>query len=159
MTGTMMMERTGMSMPGMGMPGMGMPGMGQGMGMPASANWLMVPRCTMKMEKCTGGMKITCSCDDKMACSMMQNLCNMMAGGMCSCCMMMNGMMVCCCNLTMGMCKCEMTKDGICVTCTSGDPKCGEMIQACCDCMSCMLKDGCTCCVMMNGNPVCCGCC
>ena len=34
---------------------------------------------------------------------------------------MMNGMMVCCCNLTMGMCKCEMTKDGVCITCTSGD--------------------------------------
>ncbi len=44
---------------------------------------------------------------------MMQNLCTMMAGGMCSCCMMMNGMMVCCCNLTMGMCKCEMTEDGV----------------------------------------------
>ena len=34
---------------------------------------------------------------------------------------MMNGMMVCCCNLTMGMCKCEMTEDGVCITCTSGD--------------------------------------
>ena len=44
---------------------------------------------------------------------MMQNLCTMLAGGMCSCCCMMNGMMVCCCNLTMGMCKCEMTKDGV----------------------------------------------
>ena len=75
-------------------------------------NMLMVPRCTMKMEKCTGGMKITCMCDDPMACSMMQNLCMMLQGGMCSCCCMMNGMMVCCCNLTMGMCKCEMTKDG-----------------------------------------------
>ena len=58
-------------------------------------------------------MKITCTCDDKMACSMMQNLCTMLAGGMCSCCCMMNGMMVCSCNLTMGMCKCEMTKDGV----------------------------------------------
>ena len=58
-------------------------------------------------------MKITCICDDPMACSMMQNLCTMLAGGMCSCCMMMNGMMVCCCNLTMGMCKCEMTDKGV----------------------------------------------
>ena len=99
-------------------------------------NFVMVPRCTIKMEKCTGGMKITCVCDDKMACSMMQNLCTMLAGGMCSCCCMMNGMMVCCCNLTMGMCKCEMTKDGCCITCTSGDTKCCEMIQACCDCMT-----------------------
>ena len=100
----------------------------------------MVPRCTIKIEKCTGGMKITCTCDDKMACSMMQNLCTMLAGGMCTCCMMMNGMMVCCCNLTMGMCKCEMTDKGCCITCTSGDEKCCEMIQACCDCMSTLMQ-------------------
>ena len=36
----------------------------------------------------------------------------------------------------MGMCKCEMTENGVCVTCTSGDSKCCEMIQACCDCLS-----------------------
>jgi hypothetical protein len=102
-------------------------------------------------------MKITCSSEDKMAASMVQHLCSMLAGGMCSCCMMMNGMMVCCCNLTMGMCKCENTRDGVVMTCTSGDPKCGEMIQACCDCMATMMKDGCTCCVMMNNMAVCCG--
>jgi hypothetical protein len=71
---------------------------------------------------------------------------------------MMNGMMVCCCNLTMGMCKCETTKDGVCITCTSGDPKCCEMIQECCACMACMMKAGCTCCIMLNNTPVCCGC-
>jgi hypothetical protein len=32
------------------------------------------------------------------------------------------------------------------------------MIQACCDCLSCMTKDGCTCCVMMNNTPIACGC-
>jgi hypothetical protein len=32
------------------------------------------------------------------------------------------------------------------------------MIQACCECMSTMMKDGCMCCVMMNNTPVCCGC-
>ena len=88
---SMMMERTGMSMPGMASGGMAAP-----MAMPTGAQWLMIPRCTMKMEKCNGGMKITCTCDDKAACTMMQNLCNMMAGGMVSCCMMMNGMPVCC---------------------------------------------------------------
>jgi hypothetical protein len=159
MSGAMMMERSAMGMPGMAGPGMGAPTMGAPTGMPTGTNYMMVPRCTIKMEKCTGGMKITCTCDDEVACSMVQNLCTMMTGGMCSCCMMMNGMMVCCCNLTMGMCKCEMTKKGVTITCTSGDAKCGEMIQACCDCMSCMLKDGCTCCVMMNNTPVCCGCC
>jgi hypothetical protein len=153
---TMMMDRA--SMTGMGATGMGTP-MGTTGSMPSTTNWMMVPRCTIKMEKCTGGMKMTCSCDDAMACSMMQNLCTMLAGSMCSCCMMMNGMMVCCCNLTMGMFKCEMTDKGCVITCTSGDAKCCEMIQACCDCMACMLKDGCTCCVMMNNTPVCCGCC
>ncbi len=66
-------------------------------------NMMMVPRCAMKVEKCPGGMKITCSCDDPAACTMMQNLCAMMAGGMCGLCCTMNGMMVCNCNLMMGM--------------------------------------------------------
>jgi len=157
MTNTMMMDRTGMAMPGMGMPGMAPTGMAAPTGMPVGPNYLMVPRCTMKFEKCTGGMKITCSCDDPTACSMMQNLCTMMQGGMCSCCCMLNGMMVHCCNLTMGMCKCEMTKDGCSITCTSGDAECCKMIQACCDCMDTMAKCGCTCCVLMNNTPCCCG--
>jgi hypothetical protein len=93
-----------------------------------------------------------------MACGMLQNLCTMMAGGMCGFGITLNGMMVYSCNLTMGMCKCEMTKDGVCLTCTSGDPKCASMIEACCDCMVTMLKAGCTCCMMMNNMPVCCGC-
>ena len=159
MSSTMMMERTGMGMPGVGVPGMGVPTMGGATATPASAGYVMVPRCTVKMEKCTGGMKLTCTCDDPMACSMMQNLCTMLAGGMCSCCMILNGVTVCTCCLTMGLCKCELTEMGCCITCTSGDPKCCEMIQACCDCMCCMLKDGCTCCVMMNNTPVACGCC
>jgi hypothetical protein len=154
MSGTMMMERTGMGMPGLGVPGMGTPPVGAPTGMPSA---MMVPRCTFKVEKCQGGMKITCSCDDKMACSMVQNLCSMLQGGMCSCCMMMNGMMVCTCNLTMGMCRYEMIEDGVCITCTSGDAKCCEMIQACCDCLSCMMEAGCTCCVLINSTPICCG--
>lgn len=155
---SVMMERTGMGMPGMA-GSVGMPSVGAPSSAPATPSWMMVPRCTIKVEKCQGGMKIMCSCDDKTAASMVQNLCTMLAGGMVSCSCMMNGMMVCCCNLTMGMCKCETTKDGVCITCTSGDAKCGEMIQACCDCVSGMLKSGCTCCVMMSNTPVCCGCC
>jgi hypothetical protein len=154
MSSTMMMERTGVGVPGMATPTATTP-----TGVPVGTNWMMVPRCTYKFEKVQGGLKITCSCEDKMACSMVQNLCTMLAGGMCSCCCMMNGVMVCCCNLTMGMCKCEMTSDGVCITCTSGDAKCCEMIQACCDCLSCMVEAGCTCCVLMNNTPVCCGCC
>jgi hypothetical protein len=103
-------------------------------------------------------MKITCSCADKMACSMVQNLCTMLAGGMCSCCVVMNGIPVCTFNLMMGMCKCEMTETGVCITCTSGDQHCCDMIQACCHCVNCMMEAGCSCFVMMNNTPVCCGC-
>jgi hypothetical protein len=157
MTNMMMMGRTDAGMmPGMGMPGMGMPGMGTG-ATPAGPSMMMVPRCSMKMEKVQGGMKITCTCDDQVAAGMVQNLCTMLQGGMCTCCMMMNGMTVCCCNLMMGMCRCEAAGSGCTVTCTSGDPKCAEMIQACCDCLGTMMKDGCTCCLMMNNTPVCCG--
>src|SRR5580692_3077927 len=64
--------------------GMMMPGMGSAMPSTAPAmTGIMIPRCTIKMEKCTGGMKITCVCEDKMACSMLQNLCSMMAGSRC----------------------------------------------------------------------------
>ena len=102
MTSSMVMERAGMGMLGMGMGSMMQGAMGGTATMPASPQGMMVPRCKMTMTKCKGGMQITCQCDDKMTATMLQNLCTMMAGGMCSCCMMMNGMMVCCCNMTMG---------------------------------------------------------
>jgi hypothetical protein len=148
----MMMERT----VGMPMPGAAPAGMPGTAAMPSS--WMMVPRCAIKFEKCQGGMKITCACDDATARGVMQNLCMALQGGMCSCCCVMNGILVCNCNLTMGMCKCEMTKDGCCVTCTSGDKACCDMIQSCCDSMAACMKAGCCCCVLMSGTPVCCGC-
>ena len=148
---TMMADRNLMGMTGMSVKG-------QAATPPSATNMMMVPRCKMTFEKCTGGMKMTCVCEDQASAGMMQNLCTMMAGGMCSCCMMMNGMMVCCCNLTMGMCKCEATDMGVCFTCTSGDKDCCAMIQACCDCCANMMKAGCNCCMMMNGMPVCCSC-
>jgi hypothetical protein len=157
MSSAMMMERTGVAMPGMGVPGMGTPTVGAPTGVPVGTNWMMVPRCTFRMEKCTGGFKLTCVCDDKMACSMVQNLCTMLAGGMCSCCVMMNGVTVCYCNFTMGMCKYDMTETGVCVTCTSGDSQCSEMLQAFCDCFTCMMDAGCSCCFLINSTPVCCG--
>lgn len=156
MTSAMMMERNAMGMPGMATQGMGSTPI-SGVAAPMAPNMILVPRCTFKVEKCTGGMQIVCRCDDAAACAMMQNLCQVLAGGMTSMACMLNGMMVCCCNLTMGICKCEMTKDGCCVTCTSGDTKCCEMIQGCCECLAAMLKGGCTCCLMMNNTPICCG--
>ena len=70
-----------MMMGTMGRTGMGMPGMTLGTGMdpmsgtsPMMPGMMTMPRCNMmKFEKCSGGMKITCTCQDQMACSMMQN--------------------------------------------------------------------------------------
>src|SRR3982750_4744013 len=117
---------------------------------------MMAPRCTMTVEKMDRGMRMMCVCEDRTSAMMLQNLCNMMAGGMCSCCMMMNGMPMCCCNMMMGACRMEMTDTGVTMTCTSNDPAMAKMIQACCDCMESMMAPGCTCCMMMNGMPMCC---
>jgi len=157
MANAMMMERMGMGMPGMNVPTVGTTGVGMPSVSPTGAGWMMVPRCTLKFEKCQGGMKLTCVCDDQMASSMMQNLCSMLAGGMCSFAVVLNGVTVCCYNFTMGLCKCETTDTGVSITCVSGDSKCCEMIQSCCDSLNCMTAAGCTCCVLMNNNPVCCG--
>jgi len=124
-----------------------------------SSNFCVVPRCEIKMEKCTGGMKMHCRCDDEMACATLQNLCKMLAGGMCSCCCTYNGVMMAQCNLVCGMCKCEYTKDGCTITCTSGDKACAEMLQSCCEMMACCMRSGCCCYVCFNNTPVCCGAC
>jgi hypothetical protein len=158
MSSALMMERSGIGMPGLGVPGMSASPMSTPAGGPVSASYLMVPRCTIKLEKCSGGLKLTCICEDKVSSSMVQNLCTMLQGGLCSCCCMLNGMVVSSCNLTMGLCKVEPTDQGVCITCTSGDAQCGQMIQACCEQISCLLDSGCTCCVLMNNTPICCGC-
>lgn len=119
-------------------------------------NMMMMPRAKMTMEKCKDGMKMMCMASDETACAMMQNLCTMLSGGMVSCSMMMNGMMMMNCNMMMGMCKCEMTKDGLCMTWTSGDAMMCKMIQMCCDCMMNMMDCGCTAVMCMNNTPVCC---
>jgi len=156
MASVLMMDRptVGSSMMGFGAPVTAQTGTAA---MPAGT--LMLPRCTMRVEKCDGGMKITCSCEDEVACAMLQNLCRTMANGMCSCCCTMNGMAVCTCNMAMAMCKCEYTSDGVCVTCVSGDKTVCEMIQACCECMAKCLDCGCCCYLCFNGTPVCCGTC
>ena len=154
MKSTMQMEKKMMGKNNM----MGMSTMGQGMPM-STMDMMMIPRCTFKIEKCKDGMKIHCMAPDAMASSMMQNLCSMLGSGMISFQMMMNGMTMMSCNMLMGMCKCEMTPDGVCITCTSGDPDCCKMIEDCCKCMMTMMESGCMCCMSMNNTPVCCGCC
>jgi len=148
--GTMNTMGAGMGMNGGSM----MPNMMPGMMMP---NMMMMPRCTMTMEKMDGGMKVMCRCEDEMAASMMQSMCQMMAGSMCSFVMMMNGMPCCSCNMMMATTTCEMMEMGVMMTCMSGDAKMASMVQCCCDCMSCMMDSGCMCCMMMGNMPICCG--
>ena len=69
-----LMERTGMAVPGMGVPGVVSPS-----AMPAGVSYQMVPRCTFKVERCQDGMKVSCTCEDQLACSTMQNLCSVLA--------------------------------------------------------------------------------
>ena len=125
-------------------------------GAPAINSWVL-PRCTMKAEKCKGGMKLTCSCDDEVACGTLQNLCRALCDGMCSLTCTYNGIACCEFNLFCGMCKCEYTKDGCTITCMSGDKACCDMIQACCDCLAHCLAAGCCCYLSFGGTPCCCG--
>jgi hypothetical protein len=157
----MMMTANRMSEMGTGSMTMPMGGMMPGMMSPMSSPMMpamMLPHCTMKMEKIEGGMRCTCSCDDKTQCAMMQNMAQMMGTGMCSMCCMMNGMVLCQCNMMMGMCKMEMTAGGMVMTCTSGDKMVCDMIQACCECMTKMMAAGACCVMMMSGMPMCCSC-
>jgi hypothetical protein len=151
-----MMTNTMMDAGMMGMPGMGGMAMSSPMAMPSGGMGMMVPRCTIRMETSSGGMRMMCMGMDEMSTRMMQNLMGMMGSGMMSCAMMMNGMMVMRCNMTMGMCRTEMTDEGMVISYTSGDPGMMAMIQACCNCMAMMMQQGCSCCVMMNNMPVCC---
>jgi hypothetical protein len=136
----------------MRVPGLVAPGVG-----PAVPSYPMVPRCTFKVERCPDGMKVTCSCDDPLATSTLQNLCSVLAGGLCSCCCTYNGVTVCTYHFTTGACKWEMTPQGCCFTCTSGDAKCSAMIQSYCDCLSAMMSAGCHCCLFVSNTPVCWG--
>jgi hypothetical protein len=128
-------------------------------GTPQYAGWQCVPRCTVQFEKCQGGFKINCRCDDEVARGAVWNLCRMLQEGCCSCCCCENGVCVCQCNFACGHSKCEQTKDGCCITCTSGDKECCEQLQACCECITRCCKNGCCCYVCFNNTPVCCGTC
>ncbi|MBX3435224.1 MAG: hypothetical protein KF847_18045 [Pirellulales bacterium] len=126
---------------------------------PAMGNWQMVPRCTIEFKKCAGGFKLSCRCEDEVACGALQNLCRMLSQGLCSLCCCQNGLCLAQCNLTCGNCVCECTEDGCCITCTSGDAKCCEILQACCDCFAKCCESGCCCYVCFNNTPVCCATC
>jgi hypothetical protein len=52
---------------------------------------------------------------------------------------------------------CEPTKDGCCISCTSGDQGCCDMLQAWCDCLACCCEQGCCCYISFGGTAICCG--
>lgn len=119
--------------------------------------WCLTPRCELQIEKCQGGMKINCCCDDDAACGILQNLCKMLSGGLCTICCTFNGIIIGQYNLACGACKCDYTDDGVVITCTSGDKACGKMIQACCECIGSLLESGCCGQISFNNTAVCCG--
>lgn len=164
MTSTATMERTGIGMPGVNFPGFGVTGFPQTTNFGTTpfstpgVNFFSVPRCTFKVERCDGGFKVFCNCEDMTACSVVQNLCSAMAGGLCSCNVTFNGVTVCTYNFTMGLCRWETIDKGVCFYCTSGDPKCTATLQSWCDCMTSLFNAGCHCCFCVNNTPVCYGC-
>jgi hypothetical protein len=154
MMASMMMERTNVGVSNM--PSYATPAVGSPTNVPVG-NFFMVPRCTYKFEKCTGGIKVYCQCEDQVTAQMVQNLCTMLAGGMCGCYVMCNGVCVCTYNFTFGMCQFEKINNGVCFTCTSGDTNYCNMIQSWCDCFNTMYNYGCTVCFTCNNTPICCG--
>lgn len=124
---------------------------------PSSTNWCLLPRCELKFEKCAGGCKIYCVCPDEVSCATLQNLCNMVCDGLCNCCCTLNGVTCCQVNLCCGTCRCETTKNGCCITWTSGDKACCELIQSCCDTLACCCENGCCCYISFGNTAVCCG--
>lgn len=157
MSSAMLTERFGNALSNLGGPSLGASTVPAGI--PGLPNCLVVPRCEITVEKITGGCKILCKCPDDVACGTLQNLCNMLASGLCSTCCTFNGIPCCQFNWCCGICKCEPTADGVCITCVSGDKTCCETIQSCCDCLAACLKAGCCCYVSFNNTPVCCGVC
>ena len=111
--------------------------------------------CEISFEKCKGGFRIHCCCDDLGECAELHCLCEAICEGDCFCCCQRDGKQVCICNLSCGQCKCENTEEGCCITCTGGNAKCCEILQACCDCLECCCKSGC-CCYVCFGDKCCC---
>ena len=151
MTSAMMSERSNASMTGVCRPTTGTT--------PNGSTMCVVPRCRIECEDCTDGCKIYCACDEQVSCGTLQNLCRALAGDACCVVCTWNGTIVCQCNFTCGHCRCEMSKDGACITCTSGDKACCKMIKSMCDAINCCLECGCSCTLCFGTTPVCCSVC
>jgi hypothetical protein len=142
-----------MSMPAPTLPGMAPPQSGMSAAKPAT---LMVPRCTFEVEKCKGGMKVTCSCDDKVAFGMLATLCLMLQGGTAGFYGLLNGMTLYYFQV-LGSGKYEQGDGWVCFTFTSTEPGGIRMLQDTCDHLLSLLRSGLTCWLTMNNTAVCAG--
>jgi hypothetical protein len=152
---SVMMERTNVGVTNV--PTYTTPPVGTPANVPVGTNFFMVPRCTYKFEKCQGGFKAYFQCEDQVTAQMVQNLCTMLAGGMCGCYVTWNGVNVCNYCFTLGTCQFEKTNNGVCFTCTSGDTNWCNIIQSWYECINCVYNCGCNVCFTINNTPVCCG--
>jgi hypothetical protein len=109
--------------------------------------------CEFSFEKCKGGFRITCGCDDSLECADMQGLCAAICERNCSICCVRDGIEICNFNLSCCQCLCDNTKDGCCISCCNN--KCCDMLQAICDCLQCCCENSC-CCYVCFGDKCCC---
>ena len=121
------------------------------------ADMMNLPRCEMRVERCDGGCKIYCSCDDAEDRRALQAAGEKMAGKLCSVSCSLHGEPIChctfnCCDCT---CECTRTAEGMCLTCVSCDPACCEMVQAICDCIARCQECGCDCMLHCGETPIC----
>jgi hypothetical protein len=143
-------------LPGMVSPDLLFPSVSGPVNLPPHVNFLAITHCALKFDKCPGGMKLTCSCADKESCSQVQSLSRVPLTGVLGFGCMLHGMPLFSCNFSLAICKSDNIKNGVRLTCTSGDKDYCEMIRACSDCITSLLKLGGICYVMVGNTPVCC---
>ena len=117
--------------------------------------------CTLRFEKCIGGFKIHCCCNEQGQRCDFQNLCRSLCDGNANCYCTRDGLQFCKFDLCCAECDCDckVTKDGCCITCTSCDANCSELLQSCCDCLEACCKIGCCCNLCFGDKCCCCGTC
>ena len=112
-------------------------------------------QCTLRFEKCKGGFRIHCCCDDQTECPEFQTLCQALCDGNMLCCCMHNGNPIGSINLCCGECECDCASDGCCVTCTGCDKNRCKILRACCDFLEICCKNG-GCCNICFSDTCCC---
>ena len=116
-------------------------------------------QCTLQFEKCKGGFRIECCCDDAACCADLKALCESICDTCCSCCCTINGKQVCNIEICCDSCECKQIDNRCRITFTSKDNHCCQVLQKCCDCLEACCKAGCCCAISFGSTCVCCGTC